>query len=163
MTVLQICSEVEIEEADTTGEVRGYTMDKLSRMSSRTMQKALLKAEEAKKKAVAKATGEVLDDNAALREKVDGLEAELQRAGSPLDQALALIKAAENQVLGGIAKLARIPEEVLAREKVAQDMILGMLGLGLRALANLETRALVAMAERQVRDGEVELDPPCER
>ena len=161
LTMLQACSGEELEEFEETGALRGYKPDEIERMSVRQLQRALRRALEEKGKAVLNATDKVLGENVALREKVEGLEAELQRAGSPLDQALALIKAAENQVLDGIAKLARVPEEVLRREKVVQDMILGMLALGLRALANLETRALVAMAERQVRDGEVELEPPC--
>jgi len=163
LTMLQACSGEEMEEFEETGALRGYKPDEIERMSVRQLQRALRRALEEKGKAVDRATEKLKEQNLLLNEQVEGLEAELQRAGSPLDQALALIKAAENQVLGGIRQLARIPEEVLRREKVVQDMILGMLGLGLRALANLETRALVAMAERQVRDGEVELDPPCER
>ena len=163
LTMLQACSGEELAEFEETGSLRRYKPDEIERMSVRQLQRALRRALEEKGKAVDRATEKLKEQNLLLNEQVEGLEAELQRAGSPLDQALALIKAAENQVLGGIAKLARVPEEVLAREKVVQDMILGMLALGLRALANLETRALVAMAVRQVRDGEVDLDPPCER
>ena len=163
LTMLQACSGEELAEFEETGSLRGYKPDEIERLSVRQLQRALRRALEEKGKAVDRATEKLQTENRDLKEKTAGLEAELERADTPLDNALALIKAAENQVLHGLAKLAKIPEEVLAREKLVQDMVLGLLALALRTLENLETRALVAMAERQVRDGEVELDPPCER
>ncbi len=80
LTMLQACSEAEIQEFEESGELRGFTQEDIANMSVRTMQRALLKAKEKLVAAVKKATEKTEGENAELTEKVAALEAALKPA-----------------------------------------------------------------------------------
>ncbi len=80
LTMLQACSEAEIENFDESGELRGFTQEEIANMSVRTMQRALLKAKDKMAAAIKKATEKTEGENAELSEKVAALEAALKPA-----------------------------------------------------------------------------------
>jgi len=145
LTILQMCSEREIEEADKTGEVRGYTMEKLLLMSSRTMRKALLKAEEAKEKAVMAATEKTGKENLALLERVAELEAALAPPG--VRAAYEVVHKAQGKFMQVTQLLGKIPRKLIDQDQGLQNLILAACDGFQRVIGELAEYAMDSLAQ----------------
>jgi hypothetical protein len=78
LTMLQSCTEAEIQEFEGSGELRGFTQDEIDRMSVVTMKKALRRAKEARGAAVKKAAETLAAENAGLAAENQALRAALK-------------------------------------------------------------------------------------
>ena len=112
MTMLQSCSEAQIEEFDQTGEVFGFTQDQIDNMSVLTLKKALRRAKEKEAAAVMKATDKVLQENVNLREQVDEMAAAL--ATPDLEAAKKLIRAAGTKIYDALELLRKVNWELVS-------------------------------------------------
>ena len=114
LTMLQSCSEAQIEEFDQTGEVFGFTQDQIDNMSVLTLKKALRRAKEKEAAAVMKATDKVLQENVNLREQVDEMAAAL--ATPDLEAAKKLIRAAGTKIYDALELLRKVNWELVSRD-----------------------------------------------
>jgi len=114
LTMLQSCSEAQMEEFDETGEVFGYTQDQIDNMSVLTLKKALRRAKEKEAAAVKKATGKTAEENAELKAKVDELSTAL--AAPDLEAAVKLIRAANKKVDDALQLLRRVDWKLVSSD-----------------------------------------------
>jgi hypothetical protein len=124
LTALRICNEPELQEADKTGELRGFKMDQLAKMSVRTMQKALVRAEAKMALAVKKARAEsepLKLENANLKAEVEGLKAAI--TDPDRDAALKIIRSAENKFIEGATLIGKISPELLERDETVRNLV----------------------------------------
>jgi hypothetical protein len=127
LTMLQSCSEAQIEEFDETGEVFGFTQDQIDNMSVLTLKKALRRAKEKEAEAVKKAVGKTLEENAALTAKVDDLTTAL--ATPDLEAAKKLIQAAGSKIHDALQLLRKVDLELVSRDWVERLAVLQMTNL----------------------------------
>jgi len=151
LTALCICCEGDLQEADETGELYGYTMQGLAKMSVRTMRKALLRAREKEAASVRRETAKAAGEIAELRDQVRDLTAQMPPT-TPVDAALALIKCAEGKLLDGLGMLGNVERRTIATSQVVRDAILGLSALLYRVLENL--RVEIGEAAEAGEDGE---------
>ncbi len=154
LTMLTACTEEELAEFEAGGDLKGYKPDEIEMMSVRQLQKALRKADDDKARAVAAATHLLESEKEALADKVEGLEAQLAEAATPVDKALGLIKAAEKRLFESFQLLGKVSLEVVAADKVTYDFLIGVLALSERVIGNL--LAEVSVAGRMHTAGEPE-------
>jgi hypothetical protein len=114
LTMLQSCSQEQIEEFEETGELLGYNPDQIDKMSVLTLKKALRRAREKMDQAVMKATDKVLQENVNLREQVDELAAAL--AAPDLEAAKKLIRAAGTKIYDALELLRKVNWELVSRD-----------------------------------------------
>jgi hypothetical protein len=152
LTMLQSCTEAEIQEFADTGEVRGYSMDEISRMSVRTLQKALLKANEKAKHMVEKATDKVLAENVKFREENEALKAALMEPD--VQAAFKIIREAEKKFMEGAALLRKITPELLEREETVRNLMFASSGMLGRLTTQMEWTAQEALNRVQAAEGE---------
>lgn len=151
LTMLQACTEAEIEQFADTGEVRGYSMDEISRMSVRTLQKALFKAKEKAAQAVEKATDKVLAENVKLREENEGLKAAMTEPD--VQAAFKIIREAEKKFMEGAALLRKITPELLEREETVRNLVFASSGMLGRLTTQMEWTAQEALNRAQAAEG----------
>lgn len=106
LTMLEACSETQIEEFDQTGELFELTQDQIDKMSVLTLKKALRRAREKEAQAVKKAVEKTAEENAALTVKVDELTTAL--ATPDLEAAKKLIKAADTKIYDALQLLRKV-------------------------------------------------------
>jgi hypothetical protein len=106
LTMLQSCSEAQIEEFDQTGEVFGFTQDQIDNMSVLTLKKALRRAKEKEAQAVKQAVEKTATENSELKQKVDELTTAL--ATPDLEAAIKLIRAADAKVQDALQLLRKV-------------------------------------------------------
>lgn len=143
LTMLQSCTEAEIEQFADTGEVRGYSMEEISRMSVRTLQKALFKAKEKAAQAVEKATDKVLAENVRFREENEALKAALMEPD--VQAAFKIIREAEKKFMEGAALLRKITPELLEREETVRNLVFASSGMLGRLTTQMEYTAQEAL------------------
>jgi hypothetical protein len=114
LTMLQSCSQEQIEEFEETGELLGYNPDQIDKMSVLTLKKALRRAREKMDQAVMKATDKVLQENVNLREKVDELTTALETPD--LEAAKKLIRAAGTKIYDALELLRKVNWELVSRD-----------------------------------------------
>jgi hypothetical protein len=114
LTMLQSCSEAQMEEFDETGEVFGFTQDQIDNMSVLTLKKALRRAKEKEAAAVKKATSMTAAENAELKAKVDELSIAL--AAPDLEAAVKLIRAANKKVDDALQLLRRVDWKLVSSD-----------------------------------------------
>jgi hypothetical protein len=114
LTMLQACTEAEIQEFEANGELRGFTREEIAQMSVRTMQKALLKAKEAQQRAVEKATGKLEEENTRLKGEVEAMQAAMAPAG--LEEAKRIFKQAVKHMEEAGKYLRKVDIKLLAED-----------------------------------------------
>lgn len=92
LTLMESCSDVELMELDTSGEVMGYTLDEIDKMSVRQLKKALRGAREKAKKDYEKTTDKLLTENVKLLEDNAAMKAALEPNGPALQEAKKVFK-----------------------------------------------------------------------
>ncbi len=114
LTMLQSCTEEQMEEFDETGEVLGFTQDQIDNMSVVSLKKALRRAREREAQAIKKATEKMGQENVKLKEQV----AEMEAALSPpeVQAALKLIDGAGRHLANALKLLRKIPLELMAQD-----------------------------------------------
>ena len=138
--MMQEGSPEDLDVFDQTGEFQGISVDD---KDSEELKRELKKAK--------KENQELTEETQELKDKVSDLETQLQTAGSPIDRAVAQIKAADKKVLEGLGMLAKVPREVMVDSKIVRDLLFGLVGLAYRVLENLETEASTAIAAAEAR------------
>lgn len=142
LTVLRICSEAEIQEADDSGELLGYTIDQLAKMNSvRTLEKALLRAREHEAQAVKKAVAKTAAENAELAGRVKELEAEVAAGETAADAAMKRILGANDKIFDGIRLLGKVEEVILTGDKTVRQQFIGVCEHAITILEGLSTDA----------------------
>jgi hypothetical protein len=152
LTMLQACTEAEIEQFADTGEVRGYSMEEISHMSVRTLQKALFKAKEKAAQAVEKAVDKTLAENVKLREENDALKAAMTEPD--VQVAFKIIREAEKKFMEGAALLRKITPELLEREETVRNLVFASSGMLGRLTTQMEYTAQEALNRVQAAEGE---------
>jgi hypothetical protein len=127
LTMLQSCSESQIEEFDQTGEVFGFTQDQIDNMSVLTLKKALRRAKEKEAEAVKKAVGKTAAENAELKTKVEELTTAL--AAPDLEAAKKLIKSAGAKVKEALQLLRQVDFVLVSRDWTVRLAVLQMTNL----------------------------------
>lgn len=151
LTALRICSELEIQGVDESGELRGYKVEQLAKMSVRTMQKALFLAEEKKAQAVKKARAEsepLKQEITDLKGEVEGLKAALMEPD--VQAAFKIIREAEKKFMEGAALLRKITPELLEREETVRNLMFASSGMLGRLLTQMEYTAQEALNRAQM-------------
>ena len=152
LTMLQACTEAEMENFEVSGELRGYSREEISRMSVRTLQKALLKAGEKTKMLVEKATDKVLAENVKLREENEGLKAALLEPD--VQAAFKIIREAEKKFMEGAALLRKITPELLEREETVRNLAFASAGMLGRITTQMEWNAQEALNRSLAAEGD---------
>lgn len=124
LTMLQSCSEAQIEEFDQTGELFEFTQDQIDNMSVLTLKKALRRAKEKEARAVKKAVGKTTEENTALTAKVDELTTAL--ATPDLEAAKKLIKSADGKIHDALQLLRKVDLDLVSRDWVVRLAVLQM-------------------------------------
>ncbi len=143
LTMLQACTEEEIQDFEITGELRGYSKDEIDQMSVATMRRALLKAKEAQQKAVEKATDKVLAENVKLREEKEVLEAALM--DPDVQAAFKIIRDIEKKLLDAAALIRKVSPALMEREETVRTLIFGTCDMINRQVTQLEYAAQEAL------------------
>jgi cell division protein FtsB len=150
LTACRICNESELLAADESGELLGYQMEQLAKMSVRVMAKALLQARENKaqavKKAVDKAVDQTATENAELRAQVKDLEAQAGAGETPADAAMKRILGANDKIFEGIRLLNKVEEATLTADKTVRQQLIGVCEHAIAMLEGLSTDAIHAGA-----------------
>lgn len=124
LTMLQSCSQEQIEEFEETGELLGYKPDQIDKMSVVTLKKALRRAREKMDQAVKKARAEsepLKQEIADLKEEVAGLKAAL--VSPDQDEAFKIVRAAEKKFIGGATLIGKITPELLERDELVRNLV----------------------------------------
>ncbi len=106
LTMLQFCTEEELQGFEEAGEIRGFSAEEISGMSVRQMQRALLKAKEKAQQQVAEATEKTTRENARLKEENAALKTMTESPS--VEQARKLLDAAGRAVEEARKHLTRI-------------------------------------------------------
>ena len=146
LTMLQSCSEEQVEAFDETGEVLGFTQDQIDGMSVLTLKKALRRAREHERLALTKATEKDRQELAELREENKGLKAQVTAEKTPADAALALVLGANDKIFEGIRLLGKVEEATLTANKTAREQFVGVCEHAIDILMKLSTDATHAGA-----------------
>jgi len=109
LTVLHACTEAEIMELEETGGLRDFTLDEISRMSVRQLQKALRMA----KHKAAKAQENLAAENAELKGEIKALKA----ADEELAQVEDMLSRADRKIAEACRILRKISNNLLARDR----------------------------------------------
>lgn len=145
LTVLEGVSAEDLQEFEETGLLKGYTREQISKMSVRTLQKALAAAKVKEAKAVMAATEKVGKENLALLERVEELEAALAPPG--VRAAYEVVHKAQGKFMQVTQLLGKIPRKLIDQDQGLQNLILAACDGFQRVIGELAEYAMDSLAQ----------------